>query len=159
MPANRFNGFTDYGIGIGLRIPHYQHILHREAGGRLVRDHLGKLHGRWRPSARDSRPDSRAIPRRAAWRLDVFRLGRAAESRASEAAQGAGEAHQDALAHRSSLLGQRGRPLHARPAADALHVGGRRSHRAKDPRGAGFPGSARSPSRTSAATPSFTSPR
>jgi uncharacterized protein len=29
MPANRFNGFTDYGVGIGLRIPHYQHILSR----------------------------------------------------------------------------------------------------------------------------------
>ena len=27
MPANRFNGFTDLGIGIGLRVPHYQHIL------------------------------------------------------------------------------------------------------------------------------------
>ena len=27
MPANRFNGFTDYGVGIGLRIPHYEHIL------------------------------------------------------------------------------------------------------------------------------------
>ncbi len=27
MPANRFNGYTDLGIGIGLRIPHYQHIL------------------------------------------------------------------------------------------------------------------------------------
>jgi uncharacterized protein (UPF0276 family) len=27
MPANRFNGFTDYGIGIGLRIPHYNHIF------------------------------------------------------------------------------------------------------------------------------------
>ena len=27
MPANRFNAFTDYGVGIGLRIPHYQHIL------------------------------------------------------------------------------------------------------------------------------------
>jgi len=27
MPANRFNGFTDLGIGIGLRIPHYRHIL------------------------------------------------------------------------------------------------------------------------------------
>ena len=27
MPANRFNGHTDYGIGIGLRIPHYRHIL------------------------------------------------------------------------------------------------------------------------------------
>ncbi|MGC2164119.1 MAG: DUF692 domain-containing protein [Silvibacterium sp.] len=30
MPANRFNGFTDYGVGIGLRIPHYQHILTRK---------------------------------------------------------------------------------------------------------------------------------
>ena len=27
MPANTFNGETDYGIGIGLRVPHYQHIL------------------------------------------------------------------------------------------------------------------------------------
>jgi uncharacterized protein (UPF0276 family) len=30
MPANRFNNFTDYGIGIGLRIPHYQHILSKK---------------------------------------------------------------------------------------------------------------------------------
>ncbi len=30
MPANRFNGYTDYGIGIGLRVPHYQHILERK---------------------------------------------------------------------------------------------------------------------------------
>jgi uncharacterized protein (UPF0276 family) len=29
MPANRFNGFTDYGVGIGLRIPHYQHIFEK----------------------------------------------------------------------------------------------------------------------------------
>jgi uncharacterized protein (UPF0276 family) len=29
MPANSFNGFTDYGVGIGLRIPHYQHIFER----------------------------------------------------------------------------------------------------------------------------------
>jgi hypothetical protein len=27
MPANRFNGFTDLGIGIGLRVPHYKQIL------------------------------------------------------------------------------------------------------------------------------------
>jgi uncharacterized protein (UPF0276 family) len=27
MPANRFNSFTDFGVGIGLRVPHYQHIL------------------------------------------------------------------------------------------------------------------------------------
>ena len=30
MPANKFNGYTDYGIGIGLRIPHYDHILSRQ---------------------------------------------------------------------------------------------------------------------------------
>lgn len=30
MPANRFNGFTDLGIGIGLRVPHYRHILSRK---------------------------------------------------------------------------------------------------------------------------------
>jgi uncharacterized protein (UPF0276 family) len=30
MPANRFNGFTDYGTGIGLRIPHYGHILEKK---------------------------------------------------------------------------------------------------------------------------------
>ena len=30
MPANRFNGFTDYGIGLGLRVPHYQHILEKK---------------------------------------------------------------------------------------------------------------------------------
>ena len=30
MPANAFNNFTDYGIGIGLRVPHYQHILEKK---------------------------------------------------------------------------------------------------------------------------------
>ena len=30
MPANRFNSFTDLGIGIGLRIPHYRHILSKK---------------------------------------------------------------------------------------------------------------------------------
>ncbi|MDB5174356.1 MAG: hypothetical protein JWN51_3129, partial [Phycisphaerales bacterium] len=24
MPANRFNGYTDLGVGIGLRVPHYK---------------------------------------------------------------------------------------------------------------------------------------
>jgi uncharacterized protein (UPF0276 family) len=27
MPANRFNGYSDLGVGIGLRVPHYSHIL------------------------------------------------------------------------------------------------------------------------------------
>jgi uncharacterized protein (UPF0276 family) len=30
MPANRFNGQTEYGVGIGLRIPHYQHIFEKK---------------------------------------------------------------------------------------------------------------------------------
>jgi uncharacterized protein (UPF0276 family) len=30
MPANRFNSFTEYGVGIGLRIPHYNHILEKK---------------------------------------------------------------------------------------------------------------------------------
>lgn len=30
MPANRFNGFTQYGVGIGLRLPHYQHIFEKK---------------------------------------------------------------------------------------------------------------------------------
>ena len=30
MPANRFNNFTNYGIGIGLRAPHCDHILTRK---------------------------------------------------------------------------------------------------------------------------------
>jgi uncharacterized protein (UPF0276 family) len=30
MPANRFNGFSNYGVGIGLRVPHYHHILEKK---------------------------------------------------------------------------------------------------------------------------------
>src|SRR5260370_21687258 len=30
MPENKFNGFMNYGIGIGLRSPHYDHILSRK---------------------------------------------------------------------------------------------------------------------------------
>lgn len=30
MPANRFNGYSDHGVGIGLRVPHYQHIFSKK---------------------------------------------------------------------------------------------------------------------------------
>ncbi len=30
MPANRFNGYTDYKVGIGLRSPRYDHILSKK---------------------------------------------------------------------------------------------------------------------------------
>ena len=30
MPANKFNGHADYGVGIGLRVPHYKHIFEKK---------------------------------------------------------------------------------------------------------------------------------
>src|SRR6202521_4452 len=30
MLANRFNGYSEYGVGIGLRIPHYHHIFEKK---------------------------------------------------------------------------------------------------------------------------------
>src|ERR1700760_4179096 len=33
MPANPFNGHTDYGIGLGLPVPHYRHILEKKPTG------------------------------------------------------------------------------------------------------------------------------
>jgi hypothetical protein len=30
MPGNKFNSYQDHGVGIGLRIPHYDHILTRK---------------------------------------------------------------------------------------------------------------------------------
>src|ERR1700749_3031173 len=30
MPGNRFNAFSNHGVGIGLRIPHYAHIFSRK---------------------------------------------------------------------------------------------------------------------------------
>ncbi|HEY1256048.1 MAG TPA: DUF692 domain-containing protein [Terracidiphilus sp.] len=30
MPGNRFNDYQDHGVGIGLRIPHYDHIFNRK---------------------------------------------------------------------------------------------------------------------------------
>ena len=30
MPGNRFSAFQDHGVGIGLRIPHYEHIFSRK---------------------------------------------------------------------------------------------------------------------------------
>ena len=80
-------------------------------------------------AARSARPDSRAVPRRAARRLDVLRLGRPTQSRTLEETEATGQTHEYAVAERSSLLGQCGRTLHARPAADALHLCRGQSHR------------------------------
>jgi Protein of unknown function (DUF692) len=88
MPANRFNGFTDYGIGIGLRAPHYDHILTRKP----VVDWFEIISENFMIDG--GRP--------------LHILDQILE--------------QYTLAFRPSVLGQRGRPLHARSAADALYV-------------------------------------
>ena len=138
-PPIRFNGYTDYGIGIGLRIPHYQHIFEHKPvvdwfeiisenymvdGGRplavldqileqyrVVQHGVSMYFGSAEPLNREHLRRLKALV----------------------------QAHQDALAHRSSLLGQRRRTLHARSAAHALHLRSGRSHGAQDPRGARFP--------------------
>ena len=51
MPANPFNGYTDYGIGIGLRVPHYRHILEKKPVVDWFEIISENLHGRWRTSA------------------------------------------------------------------------------------------------------------
>jgi len=30
MPGNKHNGFTNYGVGVGLRTPHYSHLLEKK---------------------------------------------------------------------------------------------------------------------------------
>ena len=64
----------NYGIGIGLRVPHYQHILEKKPvvdWFEIISENFMVDGGR--PLA-CPRPDSGAIPRRAARRLDLLRL-------------------------------------------------------------------------------------
>ena len=125
MPANRFNGFTEYGIGIGLRVPHYQHILEKKPvvdwfeiisenymidGGRplAILDQILEQYKVVQHGVSMYFGSPQPLNREHLKRLEV-----------------AGAPHRNALALRSSVLGQRRWPLHARPASAALHVGGR----------------------------------
>ena len=79
MPANRFNGFTEYGVGIGLRLPHYQHILEKKPvvdWFEIISENYMVDGGR--PlTVLDSILEQY---RRATWCLHVFWLRRSAES-------------------------------------------------------------------------------
>src|SRR5208337_4753828 len=112
MPANRFNGFTEYGVGIGLRIPHYRHILEQKPVVDWF-EIISKLHDRWWPPFGCTRSHPRTISRRATWRFDVLRVGRASEPRTSAAAEEPRRPNQDPLALGPSLLGQCGRAIHS----------------------------------------------
>ena len=122
MSANRFNGFTDYGIGIGLRAPHYDHILTRKPvvdwfeiisenfmidGGRplhildqILEQYKVVQHGVSMYFGSAEKPNREHLRR----------------------FEGVGETHQHSVAIRSPLLGQRGRTLYARPSSHALHL-------------------------------------
>ena len=143
MPGNRFNAFQNHGVGIGLRIPHYQHIFSRKPvvdwfeiisenfmidGGRplamldqILERYRVVQHGVSMYFGSVTEPDPEHL----------------------QAAQDTGSPHRHSLAQRSSLLGLGRRHLHPRPAPAALHLGGRRAHRRARPQGAGLPRNSR----------------
>ena len=137
--ANRFNAFQDHGVGIGLRIPHYQHIFSRkpvvdwfeiisenfmiDAGRPLamldqILEHYRVVqHGVSMYFGSVTAPDPEHLRR-------LKQLVRRTEY---------------SLAQRPPLLGQRGWHLHARPASAAVHMGGGGAHRGARAHGAGLP--------------------
>jgi hypothetical protein len=48
MPSSRFNAFTDYVVGIGLRVPHYDHILSEKPAVDWLEIISDELHDRLR---------------------------------------------------------------------------------------------------------------
>ncbi len=105
MPGNRFNAFQDHGVGIGLRIPHYQHIFAQKPvvdWFEIISENFMIDAGQ---AASRARSDHRALPRGAARRFHVLRLGDRTRSRAPAPAQATGAAHRNAVAERPPLLG------------------------------------------------------
>ena len=113
MPANRFNGFQDYGVGIGLRIPHYQHIFEKKPAVdwfEIISENFMVDGGR--PLA----TLDRILERYRVVQHGVSMYFGSAESlkqRSFAPAKDARQAYQDPVALRSSLLGQRRR--HVQP--------------------------------------------
>ena len=117
-------GFPHLGTGIGLRPPHYADVAAGRAPRRLARGDQRELHGRGRqPAARAAR-GARALPDRAARRLDVARVGGSARRALPGRAGRAGARDRARLDLGSPLLVRLRRPLRPRPVAAALHGGG-----------------------------------
>ncbi len=140
MPGNRFNAYQDHGVGIGLRIPHYEHIFSRkpvvdwfeiisenfmiDAGrplamlDRILEQYRVVQHGVSMYFGSVTAPDPEHLRR-------LKKLV---------------APHQDSLAQRPSLLGLGRRHIYPRSAAAALHLGGRGAHRGARAHGAGLSG-------------------
>ena len=117
MAGNRFNAFSNHGIGIGLRIPHYEHIFSRKPvvdWFEIISENFMVDGGRPLHVLDQILEQYRVVQHGVSM---YFGSARATQPRAFAAAEGTGEAHENAVALRSSLLGQRGRALHARPAS------------------------------------------
>src|SRR6185437_12395174 len=126
MPANRFNGFTDYGIGIGLRIPHYDHILNKKPAVdwfEIISENYMMDGGR--PLAVLDQI------------LEQYRVVQHGVSMYFGSAERLNRDHM----RRLKALVKRGRPVHARPSSHAIYVRSGEDHGSQDPRGPRFSGS------------------
>ncbi len=128
MPANRFNGFTDYGVGIGLRVPHYEHIFSE----RPVVDWFEIISENYMVDGGSPLKVLDQI-------LEQYRVvqhgvsmyfgsAQPLDREHLKTAQRADETHQDPVAIRPSLLGKCRRPLHPRSSPTALHIRGDSNH-------------------------------
>ena len=122
MPANRFNGFTDYGVGIGLRIPHYRHIFAEKP----VVDWFEIISENYMvDGGRPLHVLDRILDQYRVVQHGVSMYFGSAQPLNREhlkAAQDACQAHRHAVAYRPPLLGKRRWALYARSAADPLHL-------------------------------------
>ena len=107
MPANRFNAFTDYGIGIGLRVPHYRHILEKKPvvdWFEIISENFMVDGGRPLEVLDQIMEQYRVVQHGVSM---AIRLRGQARSHPPAEIEVAGEAHEDALALGSPVLGQR----------------------------------------------------
>ena len=139
MPGNRFNAFQDHGVGIGLRIPHYQHIFSRKPvvdWFEIISENFMIDAGRPLAVLDQILEQYRVVQHGVSM---YFGSVTAPDPGTPAPSQNPRPPHRNPLAQRSSLLGLGRWHLYARPAAASLHLGSRRAHSRTRPHGAGLP--------------------
>ena len=113
MPANRFNGFSDYGVGIGLRIPHYDHIFAEKPvvdWFEIISENYMVDGGRALQSSTRFSTDIRVVQHGVSM---YFGSAQPLNREHLKRSENSDSANEDPLALRPSLLGKRGWPLYA----------------------------------------------